>query len=193
MGETINNSVVFVCHCILNQSTRAWWGTGGASRVERHMKDLLTTLDRYGVGLIQMECPEYSLYGNPRPPKSKDDYDTPVFKERCREIAEEAVQKILEFKSRRAVYPVNVLAILWMEGSPSCGVERTSRTVEAGTISTKGRGHLMDVLAGLLLENGLDVPLLGMSLREGEGGRQIKRLDRLLHDSTLQTSQSSGP
>ena len=188
----MNNNVVFVCHCILNQSTRAWWGTGGASRVEGYMKDVITSLGNHGVGIIQMECPEYSLYGNPRPPKSKDDYNTLYFKQKCREIAEITVQKILDFNSKGDVYPVNVLAILGVEGSPSCGVERTPRTIENGTASADGKGHLMEILAALLHENKLDIPILGVSLREGENKIQLRRLEKMLLESNLLSSRSSG-
>ena len=68
---------VILAHCIMNQSTRASWEGGGASSTESEIEKIITPLLEYGVGIIQMDCPEQSLYGNPRPPMSRDDYDTP--------------------------------------------------------------------------------------------------------------------
>ncbi|RLI09377.1 hypothetical protein DRO42_04375, partial [Candidatus Bathyarchaeota archaeon] len=73
------DKVAFVSHCILNQATRARWEGGGARRERGMLRDVVETLLSHGVGAVQMECPEFSLYGNPRPPRSKDDYDTPEF------------------------------------------------------------------------------------------------------------------
>ncbi|MCK5319417.1 MAG: hypothetical protein KAJ55_16010, partial [Anaerolineales bacterium] len=62
------DKVVFVVHCVLNQTTRARWGEGGASREGGMVSEVVSLLMRQGIGAIQMECPEFSLYGNPRPP-----------------------------------------------------------------------------------------------------------------------------
>ena len=176
------NRTVLVCHCILNQSTRAWWKTGGASRVDGLMEDVILLLARYSVGVIQMDCPEYSLYGNPRPPRSKDGYDIPAFRERCSEIATRAVDTIEGMESNED-YHTRVLAVIGMEGSPSCGVERTNHTIRGETHRVSGQGHLIEAIRDVLAERGLDVPIIGVSLRQGEKESQLEKLEVLLQVS----------
>ncbi len=64
-----HEKVTFVCHCILNQSTGARWGSGGASRETAMISDVFRLLMSKGVGIMQMDCPEFGLYGDPRTSK----------------------------------------------------------------------------------------------------------------------------
>ena len=47
-----------------------------------------------------MDYTEFSLYGNPRSPRSKEDFDTPRFKQRCREIAKKTCGQMSNFLER---------------------------------------------------------------------------------------------
>lgn len=47
-----------------------------------------------------MDCTEFSLYGNPRPPRSKEGYDTSRFKQRYREIAKKTCGQMSNFLER---------------------------------------------------------------------------------------------
>ena len=107
---------MIVAHCIMNQSTRARWEGGGATRVKGAVEEVIYPLVKQGVGIIQMECPEQALYGNPRPPKSRDEYDTPEFKGKCSETAKRALRALGDGKT------MELIAVLGFEGSPSCGV-----------------------------------------------------------------------
>ena len=75
------NRAVLVCHCLLDPLTRAQ----GTKKVSR---DIISVLIQKDVGIIQLPCPEIT-YGLPvdRPPKNKEDYDTPEYREHCRSIA----------------------------------------------------------------------------------------------------------
>jgi len=100
----MRDRVAIVAHCILNQAARAWWGEGGASREKGMVSDVVGLLARHGVGVIQMGCPEFSLYGNPRRPRSREESDTPEFREKCREIAIQArveIEALMERGSTR--------------------------------------------------------------------------------------------
>ncbi len=140
--------VVILAHCILNQATRARWKGGGANRIEGPIEKIITPLLEHGVGIIQMECPEQTLYGNPRPPKSRDDYDTPEFRAKCREIALRAMQTIENNASE-------LITVLGLEGSPSCGVERTTRTIYGSHAESHREGHLIGALRQEMKDNGL--------------------------------------
>ncbi len=122
-----------------------------------------------------MECPEQTLDRNPRPPKSKNDYDTPEFKEKCREIAMRAVQTIENG-------PPELIAALGFEGSPSCGVERTTRTIEGSQAESHGEGHLIEALRQEMRGRGLNAPIIGVGLREGGISLALGKLEALLKD-----------
>jgi len=166
--------VVIVAHCIINQSTRARWEGGGATRVEGAVEEVIEPLVKHGVGIIQMECPEQALYGNPRPPKSRDDYDTPEFKGKCSEIAMRAIRALGDRRTMK------LIAVLGFEGSPSCGVERTTRTIEGVHIESPGEGHLIEALRHEMKENKFNAPIIGVGLRDDEMSSALRRLESLL-------------
>ena len=173
IAESPRDRVVILAHCIINHSTRARWEGGGATRSEGAIEEIITSLLEHGVGIIQMECPEQTLYGNPRSPKSRDDYDTPEFKEKCRKIAVRAMQAIGNRTSE-------LIAALGFEGSPSCGVKRTTRTIKGSHAESPGEGHLIEALRHEMREKGLDAPIIGVGLREGELSLALGKLESLL-------------
>jgi len=176
------DKVAFVSHCILNQATRAWWEEGGASRERGMVSDVVGLLMRYGVGAIQMGCPEFSLYGNPRPPRSWEEYDTPEFKEKCREMAVQTCDKMETLMERGTDPGIEITAILGFEGSPSCGVKRTTRTISGERRRAPGRGHLIEALRREMKSRGLQVTFLGVSLREDERRDALRRLRAIVTD-----------
>jgi predicted secreted protein len=168
--------VAFVCHCILNQSTRAWWGAGGAKREKGMVSEVVSTLMSHGVGMVQIDCPEFSLYGNPRPPRSRDEYDTPEFRRRCREIAASACDAMENLKEKGRDPRVDVIAVVGVENSPSCGVEWTTRTIDGESRASRGRGLLIEAVEDEMRQRGLDAPLIGVSMKEDEREEGLKRL-----------------
>ena len=126
-----------------------------------------------------MECPEFSLYGNPRPPRSKDDYDTPGFKERCREIAERACDLMEHCLEGGGAPEIRIVAVVGVENSPSCGVSMVSRTVGGESVSRPGQGHLMEALEAGMRRRGLFTPLIGVSLKPGEREERLRELEAL--------------
>lgn len=174
--------VALVAHCVLNQTTRAWWGEDGASREEGMVSDVVGLLMRHGIGVVQMRCPEFSLYSNPREPRSKEGYDTQEFKRECREIAAHACDTMEALQERGVDPEIEVVAILGFEGSPSCGVERTTRTINGERRRAPGRGHLIEALQREMKTRGLDVPFLGVSLGEDERRDALGRLEALITD-----------
>jgi len=171
--------VAIVSHRVLNQATRAWWRGGGVSRERGMLRDVVEALLRHGVGTIQMECPEFSLYGNPRPPRSKDGYDMPQFRERCREIAERVGDLMERCLEEGGDPDFRVIAVIGVENSPSCGVSRVTRTVGGEVVSRPGRGHLMDALEAEMRRREIDVPMIGVSLKPGEREDRLRKLEAL--------------
>jgi predicted secreted protein len=146
------------------------------------VSEVVGILMRHGVGAIQMECPEFSLYGNPRPPRSREEYDTPEFKGKCREIAIQACERMEALMEGRGDPEIEVRAILGIEGSPSCGVEHITRTINGEPQRAPGRGHLVEALQRELRRRGMEVPFLGVSLRAEEGREALRRLEAIIED-----------
>jgi len=51
--------VVFVSHCLLNENTRY---LGGAFR-KAGVDEIIMELQRQGIGIVQMKCPEQKAWG----------------------------------------------------------------------------------------------------------------------------------
>ena len=177
--EDESERVVLVSHCILNQSARARWGGGGARRDTGIIRDVLDLLMAEGIGVVQMDCPEFSLFGNPRRPRTKEGYDTPEFREICSQIAGRTCDRIVAFQMTGPT-GIDVIAVLGMEGSPSCGVERTPRIIDDEGVDAPEAGLLMEALMEKMRQMGLETPILGISLREDEWNERLKALKALI-------------
>lgn len=157
--------IVAVAHCILNQTTRWFWeGEGGW--VEGFVAKFLEEVKSLGVGLYQLPCPEFSFLGNPRRPMTKEEYEhLPKFKEYCRSLAEKAAADLTAFIRLSRTPKLRVLAIIGIEGSPTCGVRTTSRRICGESVRVLGKGIFIDILEQVLESEGLSIALYGLDLK----------------------------
>ena len=93
------------------------------------IREIIDQLRDYEVGLIQMPCPELTYAGLRRSSKTKEEYDTPLFRRHCRKIAFNVVDQIEEYRNSG----FEVLAILGVDGSPTCGVEEIDAKFRKGS------------------------------------------------------------
>ncbi|HEY5540286.1 MAG TPA: 2-thiouracil desulfurase family protein [Coriobacteriia bacterium] len=150
--------VVVVAHCILNANAKY---SGGASYPGANLEVLEPYL-RNGVGVVQLPCPESSYLGMGRWCMTRNQYDTVAYRRHCAEILRPTVDALEEFA--RADYAIE--GIVGIKGSPSCGVTETCVGYAGGGVGrahacerVAGSGVMMDVLAEMLGERGLDVAL----------------------------------
>ncbi len=174
------NKVAFVCHCVLNQSTKAWWKSDGAGREEGMMSNLVSVLMSHGVGLVQMDYPEFSLYGNLRPPRSRDEYESLEFRRKCRHVAVLTCDAMASLQEKGQDPVVEVVAVVGVENSPSCGVDWTTRTIDGESRASRGRGLLIEALEEEMRRRRLDVPLIGVSMKEDEREDCLRRIRALV-------------
>jgi len=179
--------VVAVSHCILNQTTRWFWkGSGGW--VEGFIVKFLERLKPLGIGLYQLPCPEFGFLGNPRKPMTKEEYmSLPGFTDHCRKLAEKAVEDLTAF-TRFSVDPkLRVLAVIGVEGSPTCGVYTTSKRTAVGSIRIPGKGIFIEMLEKMLKAKGLDVAFYGLDLKQQDEtvARIVKALENQVKDPGL--------
>lgn len=151
MEDNRKRRVIFISHCWLNINTRFPQGAA----FEGANTPLLKTLLDNGLGIIQMPCPEYEVLG-----LEKYDYGEIILeplRERFREVAQVVVKQIKDYLA----LGFEVVGILGMNPSPSCGVDVTKGKgtmlgTDRDTSEKQGSGIFIDELKGLLKENNLD-------------------------------------
>ncbi|MDD2370964.1 MAG: hypothetical protein PHQ32_03065 [Firmicutes bacterium] len=127
-------NIAFISHCLLNNLSKVEF-------FENKNKELITFLLENNIDLVQMPCPEYTLYGGRRFGQVKEQYDTPFFRKHCKEISISIMEQIDEYL-RNGHKVIGVLAI---KGSPTCGYLHTvSGPSWQGEIKDQGDKLLKD-------------------------------------------------
>ncbi len=104
--------LILVSHCVLNQNAvvNGWERSAGA------YKEIIKAFLEKDIGIIQLPCPEFSVFGENRPPLSKEEYDSLSYRTCCKALAIEPAMQIKEYVERG----YNVIGILGIADSPSC-------------------------------------------------------------------------
>ena len=121
--------IVLVSHCILNQNSVV----KPYGKKAEDFKNLLIRLIEENIGIIQLPCPEISIYGLKRWGHVKDQFETPHFKKQSRLMTEDILDNIIEYKNNG----YDILGVIGIKGSPSCGISTTCRGDWNGSISSK--------------------------------------------------------
>ena len=133
-----SQKIVVVTHCILNQNARVF----GIASHPGMIPEIVEVLKAHNVGVVQMPCPELTYEGLNRWSHTKEQYATPMFRRHCQQIATSITDQIQEYlKNGFKVY-----AILGVDGSPTCGVNRTSMGFRGGDVgkATRLKGRLVE-------------------------------------------------
>jgi len=146
-----SRKIVVVAHCILNQNSRVL----GIAYYPGMINEIVDVLKKCEVGVIQMLCPELTYAGLLRRSQTKEQYDTPAFRRHCRQIAFGLADQVQEYSKNG----FKVLAILGVDGSPTCGVDETSIQE---TKFTKAPGILIEELQSELKGRKVVVPMKGV-------------------------------
>jgi predicted secreted protein len=126
--------VIFAAHCLLNENVRY---PGGATR-SGTVDEFVDAVQRSGVGIVQMVCPEQQAWGgvlkrrmlmclgaDRGPLRSIRKLVMPLFvaytRWRYDRLASRVAAEVADY--RRAGF--DVVGIVGVDGSPSCGVRRT--------------------------------------------------------------------
>ena len=167
--DSRSRKIILVAHCILNQnavseSTAAYPGT---------IRELVTFLNASDAGIVQMPCPELHCLGLDR--GNRNAGASPVLVEntrirsmmrrkpaqaRIQQMVQHLFHQISEYKS----YGFDILGIVGVNRSPSCGVDTTS----ADNSEVCGEGIFIEALRGALEKNGIVVPMVGVRAFEPE-------------------------
>lgn len=147
-----------VAHCILNQNSRV----SGLSERSSMITEVIELLVENDVGVIQMPCPELKYAGLLREGRTKEQYDSVMFRSYCRRIAKDIVDQILEYRKGE----IRIEIIIGVNGSPSCGVgkelQARDREEDSSHQEIEGSGVLIEELNSALRENNLSIPFYGV-------------------------------
>lgn len=105
--------IVLVSSCVLNGNNKVQ----ELSCYPGACKPIIELLMEYDIGIMQMDCPETLYLGITRWSATKNLYDTPGYRRHCRKLAQKQADYIQCYYD--AGY--EVVAIFWINGSPSCG------------------------------------------------------------------------
>lgn len=173
----MKKKILFVSHCMVNIASKVISNRAlkdDTADIERK-KFILNAIEN-DVCLVQLPCPEFTMYGSSRWGHVKDQFDNPFFRDHCKKILEPIIIQMKEYCNETDKF--EVLGIVGIEGSPSCGVSRTCRgdkwkgefsghenlTESLNTIhEAKEPGVLFDVLKEMLEHEGIDIVIEGFS------------------------------
>lgn len=140
------SSVLVVSHCLLNKSVR-WWQEGKPP--ERNIglsSEIVQYALRRNIGLIQMPCPEFTFCGNPRPSRTKDDYERlEGFKEHCEKLAKSFAEQIIKLITMSRIPQIHIIAVVGIKRSPSCAVN-SAMAVRNGKLNQNEKGIFIEFL-----------------------------------------------
>ena len=161
--DTRSKKLIVLSHCILNQNAKL----DRCAHQQGAITAVVQTLLENGIGIIQMECPELLYLGldretdiSARPSVAEE--DTRIAQRMCDPLAQGIVEAITRNVIRQIEeYRRNgfeVLGIVGINGSPTCGVETNWRD----GLEPAGPGVLIAALTGQLSMLGVTIPVRGI-------------------------------
>lgn len=175
------DKILIISHCILNTSSKVISNNTIEIQNEADNREkLLTYVIKNNIQLLQLPCPEFVMYGSRRWGHVKEQFDHPFFRKQCKKMLIPIVMQLKEYASNPERY--DLLAIVAIDGSPSCGYRLTCRGDWGGELSdcpdfdnklnslypTNESGIFMEELKKLLDEEHLEIPIKDLSYMIGE-------------------------
>ncbi len=155
--------VIFVAHCILNQNAKI----DRCARCPGAMRELAAYLVESGLGIVQMPCPELVVLGldrqaDPSRDPTIESEDTRVAarmreapaRAACWALAADVAHQIAQYLH----HGFEVVGLLGINGSPTCGVETNWRDGE----EPPGPGVFIESLRSRLESDGAEIPFRGV-------------------------------
>lgn len=172
--------ILLVSHCLLNTASKVKGFKEEAMEKEEALRrQFLHAAIDHGVHLIQLPCPEFLQYGARRWGHTFDQFDNVFFREQCRNMLKPVLLQLQEYMENPEEF--ELIGVLGIDGSPSCGVKYTCRAPWGGEFSgrdvtdvlkscrlSEGSGVFMSVFKEMLKENGIEMKMEGLFAHEPE-------------------------
>ncbi|MBQ9273150.1 MAG: hypothetical protein IJ227_05485 [Mogibacterium sp.] len=160
--------ILVLSHCILNNAAKVSQDESLLAEEYEQRKRLLELALDKGVQLLQLPCPEFTLYGSRRFGHVKDQFMHPRFIRESEEMLKPMFDQMEEYSS----YPgdFRIIGVISVEGSPSCGSRLTCRADWKGEICSlpdepvmaNEPGVFMEIIIDGIGKRGLDIPVVTM-------------------------------
>ena len=162
-----SRKVIFVAHCIINQNARC----NGSAETPASIRRIPEFLLKKNIGIAQIPCPELGCLGLGREGLIYDQLSTPGNRRYLKTLAQDILYQINQYLKHR----FEVVAILGINCSPSCGVD-----CHAYNGRKPGKGAFMEELSEEMEETGVEIPLIGVTDAKPE--KALAVLETLLVD-----------
>jgi len=123
-----NKEIILLSHCILNSNSKVEELSSYAAIIP----EIVNMLIEKKIGIIQLPCPEMTVYGVKRWGHVREQFDTPFFREKCREIIKPIMYQLINYVSNG----YKITGLIGIDGSPSCGVYKSCSGDWGGELST---------------------------------------------------------
>lgn len=164
--------IILVCHCVLNSNSKV----EGLSQYEGVFKEYVNIIANKGIGIIQLPCPEMIMYGIKRWGHVKEQFDNLFYRQECRRILEPIIQQIRNYVD----FGYEIVGVVGIDGSPSCGVNFTCSGNFGGEIvdscqidnildslkEVNGSGVFIEELKKYLQEINLEIPFISINEKD---------------------------
>lgn len=167
--------LLIVSHCILNTASKVAMDETGLKEEYELRSRLLAEALEANIQLLQLPCPEFQMYGSRRWGHVKTQFQHPYFQKECKKMLEPVLMQLEEYLA----YPdeFQVLGIVSVEGSPSCGYHLTCTGEWGGELSgdktelsrmvdacrgLEEPGVLMEIMEEELRSRNLRIPIISM-------------------------------
>lgn len=179
-----NRKIILLCHCILNCNSKV----EGCSLYGGAMSDITKALIDSGFGIIQLPCPELTLYGIKRWGHVKDQFDTPYYRKHCRNMFVPYLEQLQDYMSSG----YEIIGLIGINGSPSCGINKTcmgswggefseSPDLESTLGSVKlvaSQGVFIEELSSILQANNINLPFIGID--EADMADSVEKINNFI-------------
>ena len=157
-----SKKVVLLAHCLLNQNSIS----DGTADLPSQFNEIVEHLMANDIGMIQMPCPELTCLGLDR--GDERGAERPLLEENTRirgllnepgniemlrRMADDMTRQVQQYQA----HGFEVLGVVGVDRSPSCGVETTSRN----GIEEKGKGVFLEILTKTLADSGISLATVG--------------------------------
>lgn len=139
-----SSRIVLVSHCLLNANARAR-GTAWYAGVHAVIGELAGR----GYSIVQLPCPEGQYVGPGREPLDPATFQTEEYAQLCAKLADDVLKDVELYLEQG----VKTVAVVGIEGSPSCGVFASSAS---GNDADAVSGIFMSALRDRLESHGVN-------------------------------------
>jgi len=157
----MNEKLIFVSHCILNQSIR--------NKKFSKVKELVKLFTESDVGIVQLPCPKIDCNGI----FVRNENNIRIYKKYCKKISAFIVNTIKKYLDAN----FEVIGILGVEFSPICGVHK----INNGKKNVYGKGILIEEIESEMQKKNFQVPVISTNLNNIFS--TLEKIDLLLKNS----------